>query len=249
MIDRKRVLRMEDIVISSYKQQIKESALKAEAVKAGGFDIVIEELEKRGINTVAIKEYFNKIINSHTKDDLYNLTIDELTNITNDINSQVTRALIAKAEISDVLIRRSKLVALAKSPNGKITEDDKYAKVGNNLATEINKYGIAEGLNTCIRNYCTQKIYQADYREKIIEKQKQLGIYDETSKMESKQKLNEKIDYSSYSPSTKQEPKNRILKEIFKTDYIDNTDITFETAKQNYDSSIRERLAHLNDMK
>ena len=37
---------MEDIVISSYKEQLKESALKAEAVKSAGFDIVIDELEK-----------------------------------------------------------------------------------------------------------------------------------------------------------------------------------------------------------
>lgn len=238
---------MEDIVISSYKQQIKESSLKAEAVKAAGFDIVVEELDKRGIKTETLKSYFNRISNANTKEELNALTLNELLDITNDINNQITRALIAKAEIADALVRKSKIVALAKSPNGKVAEDDNYIKVGSNLATEINKEGIAEGLNTCIKNYCIQKIYQANYREKMIEKQKELGIYDENQKEENKRKINERM--STNDSITQLTPKKRLMKEIFKKDILDLEDTPFETAKINYQNALNERMRHLQDMK
>lgn len=241
---------MEDIVISSYKQQIKESSLKAEAVKAAGFDIVVEELEKRGIKTTDLRAFFDRISNANTKEELNSLTLDELLTITNDINAQITRALIAKVEIADVLVRKSKLVALAKSPNGKVKDNDNYVKVGTNLAAEINREGIAEGLNTCIKNYCIQKIYQADYREKMIEKQKELGIYDEQQKEENKRKINQKITSTiDQFSNVKSNPKEKLLHEIFRRDITLDEEISFENAKESYRQAINERMRHLADMK
>ena len=184
---------MEDIVITSYKEQIKESSFKADAIKSGGFDIVIEELEKRRVTTAKIKDFFNKIMNCYTMNDLDRLTLGDLEEVIEDINTQVTRLLISKAEIADSVVRKSKLVALAKSPDGKVKEKDNYVLVGTNLAKEINNEGIASGLELCIRNYCSQKIYQANYRQKMIEKEKELGIYDEEERNNNKSIINEKI--------------------------------------------------------
>ncbi len=238
---------MEDIVITSYKQQIKESTLKAEAVKAAGFDIVIEELKNRGVKTGHVEQFFDKIMNSHTIEELDNLTMDEFSEIIDDINAQVTRSLIAKVEIAEALVRKSKLVALSKSPNGKVAENDNYVKVGTNLAAVINKDGIANGLEICIRNYCTQKIYQANYRNKIIEKEKELGIYNEEEHMQTRMKLNEKMSDSS---NNKISPKERLLKEIFgrSIEEVDD-DISFDTAKEKYRLMINERMKHLQDLK
>ena len=235
---------MEDIVISSYKEQIKESLLKAEAVKEAGFDIVVEELEKRGVKTNELKSFFDKIVASHTMDDLNKLTLDDLISIIDDINTQVTHNLIAKVEIADALVRKSKLVALSKSPNGKVSDNDNYVKVGSNLALQINKEGIAAGIDVCIRNYCNQKIYQANYREKIIEKQKELGIYDEEAKNINRTMINEKIGISS---NNRISPKDKLLKEIFKRDIRDDSSDDFNTVKQKYRDYINERMKHLKD--
>ena len=51
-------------------------------------------------------------MNSNTKEELNRLTPRELSEITIDINNQITRALIVKAEIADALVRKSKIVAL-----------------------------------------------------------------------------------------------------------------------------------------
>lgn len=238
---------MEDIVITSYKQQIKESSLKADAIKSAGFDIVIEELEKRQVKTAKIKEFFNKIVNSYTMSDLNTMTIDELEEVINDINQQVTRLLIAKVEIADSVVRKSRLVALSKSPDGKISEKDNYVLVGNNLAREINEEGIASGLNLCIRNYCSQKIYQADYREKMIEKQKELGIYNEEERNNNKMIINEKIDISGKSMS----PKQKLLLSIFNKEIDDKSydTISFEKAKDEYLMSIKNRMTNLSEFK
>ncbi|MBR4618311.1 MAG: hypothetical protein IKO49_03300 [Bacilli bacterium] len=230
---------MEDIVISSYRQQIKESALKAQAVKEAGFDIVIEELEKRGVKTSQIKDFFNQIVESHTMEDLNRLTLNTLIDIISDINQQVTRSLIAKVEIADALIRKSRLVALSKSPNGRVSDDDNYVKVGSNLASQINKDGIAMGLDLCIRNYCNQKIYQANYREKIVEKQKELGIYDEDAQIINKSIINQKI---SSTPNTNVDPKTRLLRQIFNKDVTVNDDLSFEEALEKYRNSVNERM-------
>ena len=87
---------MEDIVISSYKEQLKESALKAEAVKSAGFDIVIDELEKRNIKTTKLKEFFERLMNSNTKEELNRLTPRELSEITTDSKSRNCRCFSSK---------------------------------------------------------------------------------------------------------------------------------------------------------
>jgi len=51
---------IEDIVIKSYEEQIKQSILKSEAVKKAGFDIIIAELERRGVQTEEVVSFFNK---------------------------------------------------------------------------------------------------------------------------------------------------------------------------------------------
>lgn len=236
---------MEDIVITSYKQQIKESSLKADAIKSGGFDIVIEELEKRQVKTSRIKEFFNQIVESYTMDDLNKLTLNDLKEVVEDINQQVTKLLIAKVEIADVVVRKSKLVALAKSPDGKVGEKDNYVLVGNNLAKEINSEGVASGLELCIRNYCSQKIYQANYREKMIEKEKELGIYDEEERNTNKALINEKIDNN----SSNLDPKHKLLFSIFNRDIEETENISFEKAKEAYQESFNDRMKNLNSFK
>ena len=219
---------MEDIVISSYKEQLKESALKAEAVKSAGFDIVIDELEKRNIKTTKLKEFFERLMNSNTKEELNRLTPRELSEITTDINNQITRALIVKAEIADALVRKSKIVALSKSPNGKIKDNDNYIRVGTALAEEITKFGIADGITTCITTYFKQKSYQAEYREKIIEKRRKINARMETEIL-----------------TTKESPKDKLLKEILKKENISDEDTDFDTAKEKYRQSVNERMQRL----
>ena len=236
---------MEDIVITSYKEQIKESSFKADAIKSGGFDIVIEELEKRQVKTSRIKEFFNKIINCYTMDDLNKLTLGDLEEVIEDINSQVTRLLIAKAEIADAVVRKSKLVALSKSPDGKVKEKDHYVLVGTNLAKEITNEGIASGIEVCIRNYCSQKIYQANYREKMIEKEKELGIYDEEERNTNKNLINEKIDDN----SKKMDPKQKLLFSIFNRDIDDYENINFDKAKEEYLIAFNQRIKNIKDYK
>lgn len=236
---------MEDIVITSYKQQIKESSLKADAIKSGGFDIVIEELEKRQVKTSRIKDFFNQIVNSYTMDDLNKLTLNDLNEVVEDINQQITKLLIAKVEIADVVVRKSKLVALAKSPDGKVKEKDNYVLVGNNLAKEINNEGVASGLELCIRNYCSQKIYQANYREKMIEKEKELGIYDEEERNANKNLINEKIDNN----TNNLDPKHRLLFSIFNRDIEEEDNISFEKAKDNYHVAFNIKMQNLQEYK
>ena len=234
---------MEDIVITSYKQQIRESSLKADAIKSGGFDIVIEELEKRGAKTSNIKTFFNKIVNSYTMDDLNKLTLGDLEEVIEDINKQVTRLLIAKVEIADAVVRKSKLVALAKSPNGKLSDKDNYVLVGSNLAKEINNEGIAIGLELCIKNYCSQKIYQYNYREKMIEKQKELGVYDEEERNNNREIINQKME----SETSNLDPKSKLLFSIFNKDIEEDESISFEKAKDNYRNAFNNRLQSLQE--
>lgn len=236
---------MEDIVITSYKEQIKESSLKADAIKSAGFDIIIEELEKRQVKTSKIKDFFNSIEKSYTMDDLNKLTLGDLEEVVSDINDQVTRLLIAKVEIADAVVRKSKVVALSKSPDGKIKEKDNYILVGSNLAKEINNEGIASGLEICIRNYCSQKIYQANYREKMIEKEKELGIYDEEERSINRGLINEKITESNKSL----DPKQKLLFSIFNREIDDYRDITFEKAKENYHNEFNNRMKNLKEYK
>lgn len=243
---------MEDIVITSYKQQIRESELKADAVKSAGFDIVIEELKNRGIKTEPLEKFFAKIVDAITIDDLNRLTMDEFAALIDDINKQVTRALIAKVEIADSLVRKSKLVALSKSVDGKVADDDNYVKVGSNLALEINKEGIAAGLDVCIRNYCNQKIYQANYREKMIQKQKENGTYVENDDIDLiNQTLDgidekEEIDFTKFGQA---DSKKKLLEDIFKREVVVDSDISFEEAKENYRNMVNVRMTKLQDLK
>lgn len=244
---------MEDIVITSYKQQIRESEFKADAVKSAGFDIVVEELKNRGVKTERLEKFFEQIVEAVTVEDLNKLTMDEFSEIVDDINKQVTRALIAKAEIADSLVRKSKLVALSKSIDGKVDDNDNYVKVGSNLALEINKEGIAAGIDVCIRNYCNQKIYQANYREKMIEKQKENGTYVENEdkdlihqQLDGLDSEDEKIDFSKFGDK---DLKKELLQQIFKKEVEVETEIDFETAKENYRNMINERMAKLEDLK
>lgn len=241
---------MEDIVITSYKQQIRESEFKADAVKSAGFDIVVDELKTRGVKTERLEKFFEQIVEAVTVDDLNKLTMDEFSEIVDDINKQVTRALIAKAEIADALVRKSKLVALSKSVDGKVSDNDNYVKVGSNLAMQINKEGIAAGIDVCIRNYCNQKIYQSNYREKMIQKQKENGTYVENNDKDLiNQQLDsydEEIDFTKFN---KVDSKKELLNQIFNREVDVNSDIDFETAKENYRNMVNERMTRLGDLK
>ncbi len=229
---------IDDIVINSYKEQIKESIFKTQAVKVAGFDIVVEELQKRGVDISKILAFFNKIKDANTKEEINNLTIDELNNIIDDINIQVTKSLISPVEIAGILERRSKMIAMEKSPNGKITDNDNYVKVGSNLASEINKHGISYGLSICIKNYCIQKMYQADYKEKISEREKKLGIY----------KNNEKGEHINNIKKV-EDKKNNLMIEIFSKEVANNNIKSFDDIKNDYFTYLNNLVSKLNEYK
>ncbi len=230
---------MGDIVINSYKEQIKETTFKARAIEVAGFNIIVETLKKRGINTGKSEDFFQKIKSCITKEDLDKLTIGELNEITIDINNQVTRELIAPIDISDSLIRESRLIAQKMSINGKVTDDDKFVKVGSNLASEVNKHGISYGLNIAIRNYCLQKMYLILYNSKVIEREKELGIIN-TKK--------EKVKTTTSNTVKNISKKEMFLSNIIKNSNI-NSEISFLDAKKNYSSSLINIINNLNSYK
>ena len=227
----------EDLVINSYKEKIKESLVKTKALDAAGFKIIIDELERRGINITIVKNLFEKIKNSKTIEELNSITLEELSNAIEDINNQVTRALIGPIDISDILIRKSKIVASEMSVDGKVFDNDKFVKVGSNLASEINKYGISHGIDLCIKNYTIQKLYQAEYNDKIKEKQKELGIVEEDKK-ENKSIPTKKMDSR----------KSKIMKELFNKEILDVTD-EFDLLKEKYINSINDTINNLESYK
>ncbi len=229
---------MDDIVVKSYKEQIKQSVLKSEAVKKAGFDIIISELKRRGVQTEQIVSFFDKIKNSTKKEELDQLTIDELNLIIDDINIQVTKSLISPVEVADILVQKSRLIAQNESPNGKILDSDPYIKVGVNLASEVNKHGIADGLSVCVKNYCIQKLYQANYREQLILKEKELGIEIEDQKF-SVNKSRKKINLR----------KSQTMNDIFKREIEDDHMITFQDAKDRYLKALGIKVSRLNEYK
>ena len=218
---------VEDLVVGSYKEQIRESLLKAKAIDIAGFSVMIEELKKRGINTDRVVNFFSKIKASTYKADLDRLTVDELDEVIDDINMQVTRALISPIEISDTLIRSSRIIAREMSINSVVTDDDKFVKVGVNLASEVTKHGIAKGLNTCIKNYCIQRLYQFTYKEKIEERVGKTGIKEEKTeekKIENNIPVREKSNVG----------KNKTMNEIFQRDIENENKSSFDVVKNNY---------------
>lgn len=230
---------VEDIVVNSYKEQIKQSILKSEAVKIAGFDIIVDEIKKRGVHTEQLVAFFEKIKESTTKEQLNQLTMDELNAIVRDINMQVTKALISPVEIADVLIQKSRIIAKEKSPNGKITDLDPYLKVGANLASEINKHGIANGLSVCVKNYCIQKLYQASYREELKEKEKELGIVDDDTFSSSSSMIEKKKDTR----------KVKTMKELFGREVEEIPTITFMEAKNDYLKQLSMKISKLEEYK
>lgn len=229
---------IEDIVIKSYREQIKQSILKSEAVKKAGFDIIVSEIKRRGVQTEQIVSFFEQIGNSKTKEELDQLTIDELNLIVDDINMQVTKSLISPVEIADILVQKSRLIAKEESPNGKVVEDDPYIKVGANLASEVNKHGIAEGISVCVKNYCIQKLYQANYREQLLLKESKLGINSE-EKTPVFKKSSRKINLK----------KVQTMKDIFSKEVEDDDKITFQDAKDNYLRSLSVKVSKLEEYK
>lgn len=227
-----------DLVINTYKDQIKESILKMQAIKIAGFDIITEELTKRGIDCSKIIAFLNKIKDASKKEELDNITIDEMNEIIEDINIQITKALISSLEIAGILERKSKMIAIKKSPNGKITDNDNYVKIGTNLASEINKRGISHGLSICVKNYCIQKIYQSNYREKIEEQEQKLGI---NNKEENKEE-NDII-------KSKDKKKNRLMKEIFNKEIQIDKINKFEISKNEYFKYLNNLIETLSEYK
>lgn len=229
---------IEDIVIKSYKEQIKQSILKSEAVKKAGFDVIISEIRRRGVQTEKLVSFFEQISHSKTKEELDQLTIDELNLIVDDINIQVTKSLISPVEIADILVQRSRLIAQEESPNGKIVDSDPYIKVGTNLASEVKKHGIAEGLSVCVKNYCIQKLYQANYREQLRLKESELGI-DSEEKNSSFKRNSRKINLK----------KVETMKDIFSKEVEEDRMITFQDAKNHYLRSLSVKVSKLDEYK
>lgn len=227
-----------DLVINSYEEQIKESLLKAQAVKIAGFDIIIEELKKRSIDCNEVTIFFDKIKNANTIEEINSLTIDDLNEIIENMNTQVTKSLTSAVEVAEHLLRRSREIALEKSPNGKINTSDNYIKVGTNLSNEVQQHGISYGLDICIRNYCIQKMYQASYREKIKERKIKLGIYDENLENITKKNITSK------GPNI-----NKTLRSILKKDTVASSDKSFDKIKEDYFNVINNKVSHLGEYK
>ncbi len=243
---------MEDIVVESYKKQIKESNVKANAIKIGGFDIIVNYLEEHDVDTTRLKSFFLKIQQSKTLDDLNKLTMDELISITDDINTQVTHELISQAEIGDYLLRKSNIIAHDKSFNGVVEKNNRYLVIGSNLASIIMKAGIAEGIKICIKNYCNQKIYQANYREKLIEKEKELGIFqNEENILKRQQEIKKRFDAQVRDKIDVgiNNKKGKLLKDIFGHDVVVNVDKDFFDLRDEYYIKFNNTLLHLNDFK
>lgn len=242
---------MEDVVVESYKKQIKESNLKAAIIKTGGFDVIVNYLDEHSIDTSRLKSFFLKIQQSRTLDDLNELTIDELIFITDDINTQITQELISQAEIGDYLLRKSNVIAHEKSLNGVVEKDNMYLVIGSNLASVIMKSGIAEGIRVCIKNYCNQKIYQANYREKLEEKEKELGIFQsEDSFFAKRQEIKMKFDAHIKDKLDNFPVNNRkisLLKEIFGHDVDININRDFNDLREIYWAKFNDLLLHLNE--
>lgn len=227
-----------DLVINTYKEQIKESILKMQAIKIAGFDIIIEELAKRGIDCSEVLSFLEKIKNAGTKEELDKITIDEMNEIIENINTQITKALISSLEIAGVLERKSKMIAIKKSPNGKIVDNDKYIKVGTNLSSEINKHGISHGLSICIKNYCIQRIYQSDYRKKIEEQEQKLGITTDEGPKEIKNTI-----------KSKDKKKTKLMEEIFDKEIQIDKINKFEVSKNEYFKYLNNLIENLNKYK
>lgn len=243
---------MEDIVVESYKRQIKECNVKANAIKVGGLDILVKYLDDHSVDTTRLKSFFKQIQNSETLDDLNQLTMDELLSITDDINSQVTRQLVSQAEIGDFILRRSNIIAHEKSLSGNVEKDNRYLVVGTNLAEVIMKSGIAEGIKLCIKQYCNQKLYKANYRMKLVEKEKKLGIYqDDNDILKKKQDIKRRFDMEVKSKLSENndnyinDEKNKVLEGIFghKVQFYVGE---FEDAKKDYYIKLNERLEEIN---
>ena len=78
---------------------------------------------------------------------------------------------------------------------------------------------------------------------KIIEKQKELGIYDAEQKEENRRKINARMETEIL--TTKESPKDKLLKEILKKENISDEDTDFNTAKEKYRQSVNERMQRL----
>lgn len=245
---------MEDVVVESYKRQIKECNVNADTLKVGGFDIIVKYLDEHGVDTNRLKSFFKEIQTSKTLDDINKLTMDELLSIIGDINHQVTRELISQAEIGDYILRRTNAVAHEKSLSGDVKRDNRYLVVGTNLSSIIMKSGIAEGIKICIKQYCNQKIYQANYRAKLEEREKELGIYqDEEEKLRRKEEIRRKFDEEvksklgevSTTSESKVDTQGGVLEEIF-GHAVSSVGRSFDIVKQNYYNKFNERLLNVN---
>jgi len=227
----------DELVINSYEDEIKMTKIKEDALERAGFDVITEILDRRGINTKAAKDYFNRIKNADSKEELDKMTVGELNDITDNLNKEITEQLISPVEISEVLVRKGRELAREMNPTGRVYDDDKYIIIGNNLGKEVSDHGIAYGVNQAIRNYCTQKIYEITYNEKVAEKERELGI---EKKEEKKALLSSSVSSSSNSS------KNKFLKEILGEDSIESSD-DFETVKEAYMKHLTDTISKLKD--
>ncbi len=231
----------EDLVIKSYREQINESILKADAVEKAGFNVIIDSLNRKNINTKDVVNYFNRIKSASSMEELDKLTIGELNKITEALNKEITEALISPVEISEKLIREGARIAKEESPTGKVENNDKYMMIGNNLGAQVNEHGIAFGVNQAIRNYCTQKIYQIEYGKKIKEKEEELGL-------EAKEKKETTSTSGISHDANFNSKKEKFLSGILNTTPISSED-SFEVIKENYIKHLSDTISNLESYK
>jgi 3-deoxy-D-manno-octulosonate 8-phosphate phosphatase KdsC-like HAD superfamily phosphatase len=109
----------------------------------------------------------------------------------------------------------------------------RYFKVNNSLLAILKTFHNAGGKTAIASTAC----------RKNLEKQKELGIYDAEQKEENRRKINARMETEIL--TTKESPKDKLLKEILRTKNISDEDTDFDTAKEKYRQSVNERMQRL----
>jgi hypothetical protein len=79
----------------------------------------------------------------------------------------------------------------------------------------------------------------------MVEKEKELGIYDEEERNSNKALINEKMNEK----ANNLDPKHRLLFDIFNRDIEEDENISFEKAKDNYHNAFNIKMKNLGEYK
>ena len=86
------------------------------------------------------------------------------------------------------------------------------------------------------------EVYNEDYEARLAEKEAKLKGFEEN-----RRKINARMETEIL--TTKESPKDKLLKEILKKENISDEDTDFNTAKEKYRQSVNERMQRLFESK